>query len=251
MTSSPPLSPKLFARDLAAYSDAELNRYLEESGRVVEVEDPENLPEDFIQRLRDRAHLPTDKEAPPQEEPYPEGLFATDSSPSTLPPTPDEERYRKDLQGQTEAYYTLVNNGGQPSHPLSLLEDIAKDLGEYCEILSFWQDRDKPEDWKVFMRQLSRWEDFRRLQKFARGQIIVLGQYKTWESFVGRQQHTTGEQGRFPIYVRAVKDRLKKHGFTRTFQLDEDPARQDKLTTWIEYLGYEYWWYDQYALSKR
>ncbi|KAG5292663.1 hypothetical protein I7I48_04821 [Histoplasma ohiense] len=33
--------------------------------------------------------------------------------------------------------------------------------------------------------------------------------------------------------------------------LDEDPTRQDNLTTWIEYLGYEYWWFDRYALSSR
>ncbi|KAF2185518.1 hypothetical protein K469DRAFT_726674 [Zopfia rhizophila CBS 207.26] len=247
MTSSLLLSLKLFTRDLAAYSDAELDQYLEESGRVVEVEDPENLPENFIQRLRDRTRRISEKEA-----------------------------YRKGLHRQTEAYHALINNGGRPSHPLSLLKDIVKNLGEYREILSFWQDRGKPEDWKVFIIQLSRWEDFRRLQRFARGHRRFAGyriggrgiddeddwQY-LWrrkkedysdeqiESFVGRQQPTTNEEGRFPMYVRAVKDRLTKHGFTRTFQLDEDPARQDRLTTWIEYLGYEYWWYDQYALSKR
>lgn len=38
----------------------------------------------------------------------------------------------------------------------------------------------------------------------------------------------------------------RKHGFTRTFQFDKIPARQDKLTTWIEYLNYEYSWYDRY-----
>ncbi|KAF2174588.1 hypothetical protein K469DRAFT_756679 [Zopfia rhizophila CBS 207.26] len=92
----------------------------------------------------------------------------------------------------------------------------------------------------------------RKKENYDDGQIVIVsGQYRTWESFVGRQQPTTNEEGRFPMYVRAVKDRLTKHGFTRTFQLDEDPARQDKLTTWIEYLGYEYWWYDRYALSKR
>ncbi|KAJ4176845.1 hypothetical protein NW755_014195, partial [Fusarium falciforme] len=26
------------------------------------------------------------------------------------------------------------------------------------------------------------------------------------------------------------------------FKLDEDPKKWDKLTTWIEYLNYEYWW---------
>jgi hypothetical protein len=44
-----------------------------------------------------------------------------------------------------------------------------------------------------------------------------------------------------------VKRRLAQHGFTRPFELDEDPKRQDKLTTWIEYLNYEYSWYDRYT----
>ncbi|KAF2191726.1 hypothetical protein K469DRAFT_731939 [Zopfia rhizophila CBS 207.26] len=175
MTSSPPLSPKLFTRDLTAYS----NRL------VVKVKDPENLLEDFIQRLRNRAHR-------------------TSKTIQSCPVNLDQ-----DLQKQTKAYHTLINDRGQPLHPLSLLKDIAKDLEEYREILS--------------------WEDFRRLQKFARGQ----------------------KQGRFPIYIRAVKNQLKKHEFTRTFQLNKDPAQQDKLTTWIKYLGYKYWWYDQYTLSKR
>ncbi|EGX93265.1 hypothetical protein CCM_04638 [Cordyceps militaris CM01] len=32
----------------------------------------------------------------------------------------------------------------------------------------------------------------------------------------------------------------------REFQLDEDPKRQDALTTWLEYLCFEYWWQDHY-----
>lgn len=44
-------------RDLASLGDAELDRYLQEFCRhgnitLVEVDDPENLPESFIQRLR-------------------------------------------------------------------------------------------------------------------------------------------------------------------------------------------------------
>lgn len=52
-------------------------------------------------------------------------------------------------------------------------------------------------------------------------------------------------RGGFPEYIEEVKRRLKQRGFTRTFQLEEDPKQQDKLTTWIEYLNYEYSWYDK------
>ncbi|KAF2178472.1 hypothetical protein K469DRAFT_754523 [Zopfia rhizophila CBS 207.26] len=284
MTSPEPISPKLFARDITAYSDAELDRYLEETGRTVGVEDPENLPEDFIQRLRDRAHptiqsrpvdldqvaarllqVPTDKEAPPrsffpparppvyEEEPYPEDdyhqLWETGSA--STQPLDEEKQYRDSLQRETEAYYALVNDGGRPSHPLSLLEDIVKNPGEYREILSFWQDRGKLEDWEVFTTQLSRWTGFRQLQQYARGRhvkeweedrrlasqydhvdaeqlVFVFGQWRSWEIF---RRAPTAHDGR---------GRALSH-----------ISRQDKLATWIEYLGYEYWWYDQYALSKR
>lgn len=65
-----PQRPGLFACDIARYSDEALDRYLEANGRssfprtfhslplltftyrLVDVEDPENLPEDFIRRLR-------------------------------------------------------------------------------------------------------------------------------------------------------------------------------------------------------
>ncbi|KAK4152083.1 hypothetical protein C8A00DRAFT_16590 [Chaetomidium leptoderma] len=56
-------------------------------------------------------------------------------------------------------------------------------------------------------------------------------------------------RGGFPEYVAEAKRRLAKHGFTRTSQLDKDPTRQDKLTTWIEYLNYEYSWHDRYERS--
>ncbi|KAB5513039.1 hypothetical protein GE09DRAFT_1047315 [Coniochaeta sp. 2T2.1] len=76
---------------------------------------------------------------------------------------------------------------------------------------------------------------------------LQVRRYNDW--FWLREDHGRGE---FPGYVEEVKRRLAKHGFTRTFQLDEDPKRQDKLTTWIEYINYEYSWYDRYArLFKR
>jgi len=44
-----------------------------------------------------------------------------------------------------------------------------------------------------------------------------------------------------------VNRRLAQHGFTRPFQLKEDPKQQDRLATWIEYLNFEYWWLDRYT----
>lgn len=40
-----------------------------------------------------------------------------------------------------------------------------------------------------------------------------------------------GDGDYFSAYVEKVKRRLALHGFTRTFKLEEDPKRQDKLTT--------------------
>lgn len=57
MASSDFPTRRYLAREVIAYSDAELDQFLEEhaldgGAMVVEVEDPENLPETFIQRLR-------------------------------------------------------------------------------------------------------------------------------------------------------------------------------------------------------
>jgi hypothetical protein len=133
-----------------------------------------------------------------------------------------DEQYHEDLRSETECYNTLVNDGGRPSHPVSLLEDVLKNPGEYREILSYWQDH--PAGWKVFSKQLQRWGDFRERQRSMR------------------------EQGRFPEYIDVLRDRLTKHDFfVRTFQFHEDPSRQDKLTTWVEYLDFEYRTYNQFA----
>ncbi|KAG4431787.1 hypothetical protein IFR05_012726 [Cadophora sp. M221] len=55
------------------------------------------------------------------------------------------------------------------------------------------------------------------------------------------------KQGRFDRYQRELHKNLARHEFERTFQLNEDQDRPDQLTTWIEYLGFEYVAYDQYA----
>jgi hypothetical protein len=132
----------------------------------------------------------------------------------------DEEEYnRYNLEQQVEYYDTLVREGGRPSHPVKLGRGIIENPGEYREILSYWQSHSG--DWQVFQAQMGTWREFRRWQRKNR------------------------EDGRFAKYAEDVKAGLAEHGFTRLFQLAEDQERQDKLTTWIEYLDYEYWWYDR------
>ncbi|KAH6632483.1 hypothetical protein F5144DRAFT_548438 [Chaetomium tenue] len=51
----------------------------------------------------------------------------------------------------------------------------------------------------------------------------------------------------FSDYVDAVKRRLARHGFTRPFELNQDPKQQGEFETWIEYLGFECWWLDLFT----
>jgi hypothetical protein len=79
---------------------------------------------------------------------------------------------------------------------------------------------------------------------FVKGQWDKRQRQRQLQRYYCREFH--GGDG-FSDYVDAVKRRLARHEFTRTFQLKEDPKRQDKLTTWIEYLNFEYWWLDRYT----
>lgn len=132
----------------------------------------------------------------------------------------DDEYERQCREKETEYYNGLINDGGRPSHPISLGYDIAKNGEKYREILSFWQtDPDHPDSWKVYGCQLVEWESFREHQRSER------------------------KKG-FSAYCQRLHDRLARHGFKQPFQLDEELYRQDKTATWIEFLNYEYWKYD-------
>lgn len=142
----------------------------------------------------------------------------------------DEEHERQCREEETMYYNELINDGGRPSHPINLGYDVAKNLDEYREILSFWHTSPSdPYAWMVFSRQSGLWKLFREHQRYVR------------------------EQGRFSAYCQRLHDRLARHGFERSFQLNKEPDRQDRLATWIEFLNYEYWKYDKSAsvISRR
>jgi hypothetical protein len=41
---------------------------------------------------------------------------------------------------ETRSYHELISDGGRPSYPISLLDDVANNPGAYREILLPWQD---------------------------------------------------------------------------------------------------------------
>ena len=136
---------------------------------------------------------------------------------TTPEPLDEEEEYRYDLKRETKHYNTLISEGGRPSHPVSLGRDVLEHP-DYREILSYWGGENK---WEVFQSQMGEWRGFRNYQRSNRG------------------------EGRFLAYIDAVKRSLARHGFTRPVELAEDLDRQDKLTTWIEFLDFEHWFYDK------
>ncbi|KAK2743007.1 hypothetical protein CKAH01_18422 [Colletotrichum kahawae] len=139
----------------------------------------------------------------------------------------------------------------------------------------------------IFQRQLQRWQDFRKWQNdnrdrededdsfpaYVEREKSMIQRYclrrsrakrlaeieadpsclkSGWDmqqSLRERQRRLCREHGcrGFRSYVNAVKRRLAAHDFTQPFDLDEDPKKQDRLTTWIEYLNYEYWWLDEHT----
>ncbi|KAL8907052.1 MAG: hypothetical protein Q9207_001632 [Kuettlingeria erythrocarpa] len=224
---------KLYASEIALFDDAQLDQYLEANGRLeglaveslillifvrgqMALAGPTQPAQSHPIDLKYLSACLEDVSAGREGSPQP-------SSCTTTEPYDEEEYQRRELENEVECYSTLIKEGGRPSHPVNLGPGVAQDPGEYREILSIWL-RETPGDhegWKVFEAQMHEWRAFREYQRHHR------------------------EGGRFPRYVGLVKRSLAKHEFTRPFEPIEDLEHQDKLTTWIEFLDYEYWLYDK------
>lgn len=139
-------------------------------------------------------------------------------------------------------YDELIKEGGRPLFSIDLLDKIIEDPLSHWDLLRPWVqyppyiDPDPEEaegaDWNVFWEQMWSWRRFRKWQKYIRKN------YAGWDSTFA---HVQGEGRALPDYTEAVKTLLAEYDFTRPFQLQKDPMHQDRLTTWIEYLGYECW----------
>lgn len=190
-------------------------------------------------------------------------LFRNSPSPASTPSSlPQEEVDAECLRVETESYHILVNDGAHPPYPFHLLESFLWNPEQYLEheeygdIVYYWRvyESDKSERTCICAGHLSKWRVFRNVQKIIRERGVqsepvlwaaasYTGGLKTYVDHYG----SIDGQWDFKKYAERLTRRLSKYGFTRQFQLERNLDRQDKLTTWIEYLGYEYRFYDYAA----
>ncbi|KAI0541774.1 hypothetical protein GGR58DRAFT_386548 [Xylaria digitata] len=259
--SSPGREPrKLFACEIVSFTDVELDKYLEERRAqcgitVVDVEDPENLPESFIQRLRDRANQPLSELALSRAVDLDEvnsrllEFSAESRPPSRLGPlfpsiadylsesartaTPREEH---DKMQAVHFHNKLVLDGGRPAYSIDTLDDVVRNPEAYREALQPWQSypRAKSLNFHVFREQWEDWENFRRWQKYNRKERRP--HYPTRNSALNL--FIQDFRRKYSTHTKAVGALLTLYNFARPFRLHDDPEQQDRLSTWIEYLGY-------------
>ncbi|VUC35301.1 unnamed protein product [Clonostachys rosea] len=144
--------------------------------------------------------------------------------------------------------------------------------------------RDSLKWWQTFSLQLKDWERFRIWQRDHRGpnhhdtyESFVQEIYRDSKIFFGEENYRnwcedmeedpmplwrkweTREKNRdicrehdcdgFEGYCDAVRNRLESHGFTQSFQLHQDLLKQDPLSTWVEYVYYNYWRLDCHIMA--
>lgn len=234
------------------------------------------LPIDFDQLLAKLNSIDATRD-PFSREITPPSSFSPSQQPARSPtrsPEPDASKAY-----QIRCYHELVDDGGHPPVALELLDEIYLHHAQYVEEVGPWLAGgpvSSADDLGVYSRPLERWRQFRRWQRDNRGTQDTLSAFrqrkqrdyvsrgleqlaaapgfddtirKMW-AHEQREQSTIRETaGDFEGYVAAARRRLREHGFTEEFRLDEDPRRQNGRLTWIEYLEFEYWWLDKRARS--
>ena len=103
-----------------------------------------------------------------------------------------------------------------------------------------------------------RWHEVQTIQRHVRKghfrhetDLFWAGLNETWEKFAQEFPEVANGALGFPEYAQSAKERLARNGFTRSFGLDLDLTKQDKLTTWVEYLNWEYMRYEDYMYNAK
>ncbi|KAK0754735.1 hypothetical protein B0T18DRAFT_485135 [Schizothecium vesticola] len=186
-------------------------------------------------------------------------------------PTASPPSLQSEQELERQYHDMLVNDGGRPCYPIALLQAFSENPDEYPGLSQPWLRY----GWEVFCLQLHHWHRFLQWQQLNRGSYNSDTEYvryvnktklewafnkdpeaeelednpQDWHPLLHGDNSPSPPEGQpiFPTYVERVNCRLAQHGFTRTIQLKEDVKQQDKLSTWIEYLAYQYSWCDRYT----
>ncbi|EPE05857.1 hypothetical protein F503_08388 [Ophiostoma piceae UAMH 11346] len=216
------------ALEICGYDDEQLDKYLEENGRIVHVTDPQNLPASFVQRLRDRG----DAEKQPASQPVDMDEVAAKlmqtltrsgrrriPSPDTDVSLDSEDMLEKEVQKEEDAYDQLVEEGGRPLYKIDMLRTVSENPDAYTDLLQSFtglKEKDHRKWWCVFSLQ-------------RRG----------WKSFLWAQKMKRKTEARLAAHNKLAETNRTMVGVTEPFVFIMDKDKQDKLTTWMEYLEHE------------
>ena len=138
-----------------------------------------------------------------------------------------EDMLEKHIEWEELAYERLTAAGGRPLYPLKQLRAVAQDPDAFADVLLPFTSRDAKnykDWWCVYDLQDRSWGGFRSRQRWVRKSESALAAYNE----------------------KAAKSRALI-GITRPFVFNMDKDKQDKLTTWAEYLEYECGLYEQHG----
>lgn len=121
-----------------------------------------------------------------------------------------ENRQRR----EKEAYETLIQEGGQPSHPIELTLSAVKKLRKYKYIISYWKQF-RECNHLPYSTQLADWRAFRTFQDKIRAH---------YES-----------QNSFPDYPQHVNKLRRRHNLEGNADTRLDYTEQSGLDDWMEY----------------
>ncbi|KAG5742869.1 hypothetical protein H9Q72_014036 [Fusarium xylarioides] len=154
------------------------------------------------------------------------------------------QRWRDFRKWQTDNRGRQDDDGGFPAYVERQKYTIQQDCIGFVE----WQKYIIPRESRKQAAAEEKETTAKRLAEIEADPSCLKSGWDVQQLLRERQRRLCRERGcqGFRDYAEAVKRRLTRHDFTQLFKLDEDPKKQDKLTTWIEYLNYEYWWLDKH-----
>ncbi|KAJ4307301.1 hypothetical protein N0V88_000684 [Collariella sp. IMI 366227] len=281
---APSAPPKLSVGDVLAFSDAALTRYMTEHRRpdgrfeLDNIDGWDTLPArdraKFAERLRagatkaaeaNRSHAVDLDQVTAR-------LLGASTNNSASPPrclqvaqTPEdlEKRQIQDLLDEVSTnpheYHELLQpwlEYPDSREAYNWMTIFQRQLTSWEYFLAWRNERrgiyDYDAEYSLYVERIQRgYALYRLTQNLAELEADLSSDKKGFDLSEQRRRREqyglleVGDGDGFPAYAEAVTKRLAEHGFTQTFQLDPDPAQQDKLTTWIEYLCYGYCWRDR------